>query len=275
MAQKESTSRFIVNFDWFDFIGETGTPVIHLGGVATTGELLEMCQIADSSQVLDVGCGTGYTACGIAARYNAQVVGIDLSETMIESARKRARELGLEGTVEFRVADVFQLPFDDESFDVVISESVLAVLPGDKPRAIGEIVRVLRPGGRVGANEGFAHPSTPAELLERVTALMTYGEPPPTSQEWRELFEDSGLDVLHTIEKSAREEVSLRSMLSAIKTTGLRRILSMLWRTAREANLRQASKAMNEGKRIMFRQKSTRDFFGYALIVGQKPGEVG
>ena len=100
---------------------------------------------------LDVGCGTGGCVRALAARFPdvARVVGIDRSETMIAEARARAGAAG--GAVEFHVADAHELPFPDETFDGVISLRVFEII-GDPRRAFSEMVRVLRPGGRLVVN---------------------------------------------------------------------------------------------------------------------------
>ena len=61
----------------------------HLGGMNATERLLESCRIKRGSHVLDIGCGTGYTACLIAKRYSAQVVAADISVRVLERARER------------------------------------------------------------------------------------------------------------------------------------------------------------------------------------------
>ncbi len=107
--------------------------------------------IQPGEAVLDLGCGAGFDAF-IAAQFvgpTGRVSGIDLSPEMIAVA-----EAGLKGAdfsnVEFRLAHVEALPFPDISFDVALSNGVLNLIP-DKPRALREIFRVLRPGGRLQA----------------------------------------------------------------------------------------------------------------------------
>lgn len=156
MIEKGETSQKPVGTrEWYDFIGQLAgaLPGMHLGGQDATHALLEMCQLDATSRVLDVGCGPGNTACFIAENYGSRVHGIDISEVMIAKAEERARRQGLMDKVEFRVADAFHLPFEDGLFDVAIVESVLTLLPGDKKQALTEMVRVVRPGGRIGANE--------------------------------------------------------------------------------------------------------------------------
>lgn len=104
--------------------------------------------------MLDVGCGTGKTACYMSRTYGCSVIGVDVSEKMVRWSTQRAERGGLKDKVQFRVADAQELPFEDESFDCVMSESVLAFVP-DRRRAIEGYTRVVRNGGYVGLNEAF------------------------------------------------------------------------------------------------------------------------
>jgi len=118
----------------------------HQGGRAATRRLLGLCHAERAHEVLDVGCGIGVGPAYIARTYGCRVVAIDRSPRMIEWARERARWDGVEHLVELRVADLRELPFEADRFDVVVAESVLAFID-DKAQAIRELVRVTRPGG--------------------------------------------------------------------------------------------------------------------------------
>lgn len=107
-------------------------------------------RIGPGQQLLDLGSGTGYPAILAAQAVGDQgkVVGLDVSEEMVEAARRKAKTLGISAI--FRAADVTTLPFEAGSFDAVISRFCLMFLP-DIPKAVGEIARVLRPGGYLAA----------------------------------------------------------------------------------------------------------------------------
>jgi SAM-dependent methyltransferase len=94
--------------------------------------------------VLEIGCGLGTDGAQF-AKAGAHYTGVDLTEAAIELARKRFEIAGLPG--EFRVADAENLDFADESFDRTYSHGVLHHTP-DTARAVAEIHRVLKPGGR-------------------------------------------------------------------------------------------------------------------------------
>jgi ubiquinone/menaquinone biosynthesis C-methylase UbiE len=99
-------------------------------------------------RLLDVGCGTGEDTRRLAAIVGPEgsAVGLDASQTMIETARQRTEGTGLPAT--FQVADAAALEFPDGSFDAVRAERVLIHVP-DPGRVLAEMVRVTRPGGRV------------------------------------------------------------------------------------------------------------------------------
>jgi SAM-dependent methyltransferase len=95
---------------------------------------------------LDIGTGTGAVALR-AARAGAEVTGVDLAPSLVETARRRAAEEGLD--VRFEVGDAEALPVEDASFDVVSSSMGLIFAP-DHAAAARELARVTRPGGRLG-----------------------------------------------------------------------------------------------------------------------------
>ena len=100
-------------------------------------------------QVLDLGCGAGTDSLIAAQMVGSQgsVAGVDMTVEMLDKARAAAAELGVEN-VEFLEGEIERLPFPDASFDVVISNGVIDLVP-DKDAVFSEIHRVLRPGGRV------------------------------------------------------------------------------------------------------------------------------
>ena len=101
------------------------------------------------ARVLDVGCGAGTDLLLAARRTGSQgrAIGVDMTEAMRQRASAGAAACGLEH-VEVRAGDATRLPVDDRSVDVVITNGVLNLVP-EKERALAEIARVLKPGGRV------------------------------------------------------------------------------------------------------------------------------
>lgn len=119
-----------------------------LGLITEQRELELIFRMADpleGQRLLDAGCGDGIYLVE-AARRGAQASGVDTSEAMLRVARRRAADAG--ETVDLHRADIQELPFADDTFDVVMAITVLCFVP-DPQRAVDEMARVLTPGGRL------------------------------------------------------------------------------------------------------------------------------
>ena len=108
-----------------------------------------MGRLAEGERVLDLGSGAGTDSLIAAQMVGEQgsVTGIDMTTEMLEKARAAAAEMGATN-VEFVESEAEQLPFPDGSFDVVISNGVIDLIP-DKDAVFAELYRVLTPGGRI------------------------------------------------------------------------------------------------------------------------------
>jgi len=149
----------------------------HIGGAAATRELASFCSIDGSSNVLVAGCGNGFSACMLARELGCKVVGVDINPAMVERSIQRARKMGLAKRTAFTEADATALPFVEEQFDVVFSESVNSFMLSPVS-ALREYRRVLVEGGRLGFNECVWLSPPPAGLkryMERVTGARFLG----------------------------------------------------------------------------------------------------
>ena len=122
------------------------TAVESFAGVANP---FSLGRLAAGERVLDLGCGAGTDSLVAAQMVGAagRVTGIDMTVEMLAKARAAAAEMAVTN-VEFVEAEAEHLPFPDESFDVLISNGVIDLIP-DKDAVFVEIYRVLRPGGRM------------------------------------------------------------------------------------------------------------------------------
>ncbi len=137
-------------------------------GEDTNRLVIETAAIGPDDTVLDVACGPGLITCAVAviARH---VTGIDITPAMIDEARKKQESMGLTN-MDWRVGDVFPLPFLESSFSAVISRYSLHHFL--EPQAVlNEIVRVCQPGGRVAVVDVFMSTPEQAEAYDRMEKL--------------------------------------------------------------------------------------------------------
>jgi arsenite methyltransferase len=116
----------------------------------SVGNPVRYAFLRPAETVLDVGSGGGIDTILAARRVGSEgkAVGLDILEEMCERGRSHAAEAGVEGWTEFVTGEMEDIPLPDESIDVVISNGVLN-LSGRKSRALAEMFRLLRPGGRI------------------------------------------------------------------------------------------------------------------------------
>jgi len=151
---------------------ELGIPEGALRASMACGNPVAVADLQPGDTVLDLGSGGGLDVLLSARRVGPQghVYGIDASPDMIELARGHAAEAGV-GNVEFRLGYLEDIPLPDGVVDVVISNCVFT-LSTDKPRALAEAARVLRPGGRFGISDVLAEPGLdPARRAEAEHAV--------------------------------------------------------------------------------------------------------
>lgn len=113
--------------------------------------ILAAAQIGAADRVLDLGCGIGNLLIALCERisFSNPAIGVDVSPALIELGRREVRRAGFDGRIELRVAPATELPFDDQSFDVVLTSHVIKHLDDDAlGRAFAEVHRLLRPQGR-------------------------------------------------------------------------------------------------------------------------------
>ena len=143
-------------------------PAAAVESFAGTGNPLALGVLAAGETVVDVGCGAGFDSL-LAARQVGPVgrlIGVDMTPAMLVKARAGAEALGL-GNTDFREGVAEELPVASGTADVVISNGVINLCP-DKMAVLGEIARVLKPGGRVQIADIVVHKPVPQEAKDDI-----------------------------------------------------------------------------------------------------------
>jgi ubiquinone/menaquinone biosynthesis C-methylase UbiE len=150
----------------YDEIADQYDTISHRVAYPVAARLVELAGLAPGERVLDVGTGTGMVPFEVArAATRTSVVGTDISTGMIEKASRKAGEQGLDpDRVSFQVMDAEAMSFAPGEFDVVMSAFALGHMPRPE-RAMAEMFRVMRPGGRLLVTVGSRPP------LASLTAL--------------------------------------------------------------------------------------------------------
>jgi ubiquinone/menaquinone biosynthesis C-methylase UbiE len=278
LVKKSLALSEIENLGYYDFMAYLEVPFFNIGGTPSMDLLAERCSLDEFSHVLDVGCGTGGNAAYLARKIGCKVTGIDISDLMIEQAKKRIENLDLDNRLNFFVGDAYHLDFQDETFDAVLTVFVSQFL--DLERAFPEFMRVLKKGGFLGVNEMYREIKVPAELVDKVDnaeqVFMELTELPfkiRSPDQWRQGFEYTGFEDICV--EAFSELINVNRGLEMIEEFGgWLNLISILWRTAvlglRSKKIRNRYGKMNKGKRVMLRDKKTSKCFGYVLGVGKK-----
>ncbi len=149
--------------DWLE-----GLPEGSIASFAGTGNPFRIGQLKPGERVIDVGCGAGIDSL-IAVKMvgpSGRVIGVDITQAMLEMARKSAHEAGA-GNVEFREGLAESLPIPDGWADVGISNGVLNLVP-DKLAALQEMARVLKPTGRLQIGDILVQQAVPEDAKQQI-----------------------------------------------------------------------------------------------------------
>lgn len=183
------------------------------GGPGNVAKLLDGIA-AKGKRILDIGCGLGGPALEMARTHAAEVVGIDLEAPLIARAERAAKVHGLDDRCRFQTVEVGPLPFDDSSFDVVVSSGAFTQI-ADKRGILGESLRVLRPGGQLRCYDWLKSDGEYSDDMHYWFELegITYGL--ETLEEYAQHIRDAGFvqvsarDASEWYRREARREYAL------------------------------------------------------------------
>ncbi|WP_170885587.1 class I SAM-dependent methyltransferase [Bacillus alkalicellulosilyticus] len=181
--------------DYLDFLAYYGLGGAHPGGFPLTKKLLENEHLSPTTKVLDIGCGTGQTSAYVASTFNCEVSAIDRHPVMIEKANHRAEIENL--PIHLYESSAENLPFEDNQFDFLLSESVTAFT--EVERSCSEYFRVLQPNGVLLLIEMTANTALPFHSQRKLADF--YGvQKIYTEEDWMTVFKSIGFSSIEMLE---------------------------------------------------------------------------
>lgn len=185
------------------------------GGPEEVARVLDGLDL-NGKRVLDIGCGTGAIVLLLARDHGAaEVVGIDVEDTVCGIARQRAADAGLSDRIEIIKVDPGPFPFADESFDIVFSKDSIIHIT-DKEGLAAEVFRILKPGGHFAASDWLiSHDGTPSPEMARYIELEGLDFAMASPERYARALRAAGFEDVQTINRNpwyldvARQELGL------------------------------------------------------------------
>jgi len=233
---------------------------IHPGGLTLTRELGEELGLNSDDKVLDIASGLGTSAIFLAKEFGSEVIGIDLSQKNVNEANLLVKNKKLDN-VSFMVGDAESLEFQNQEFDVVISECSFCIFP-NKALAAQEMNRVLKQGGRLGVSDVAIEKELPISVKNLFLRVACIGDA-LSMEGYREIFDKTGF----VIDKlTNRKDVVLETMNRIKKRIFIAEIAKGLKKVdLNQIDIKQAKYWLEEGKRMLMEGYGT-----YMVLVGRK-----
>lgn len=175
------------------FLARMGKTRLRPGGKDATEWLLDKAGIEPDTKVLEVACNMGTTLTGVVEKYGCHATGLDLDQEALDHAADNVREHNLTDKITLVQGSAFELPFPNNSFDIIINEAMLTMLVGDqKDKALSEYSRVLKPGGRLLTQDVCLRTEDlqkQNEITQGISRAINVHVEPLTMSGWNEKFE--------------------------------------------------------------------------------------
>ncbi|MFX0113089.1 MAG: methyltransferase domain-containing protein [Candidatus Hodarchaeota archaeon] len=234
---------------------------LHPGGLNLTKELGKKLSLSPDDYVLDIASGLGASAICLAEEFDSHILGIDLSAKNVKDANKLAKEKGMRN-VSFRKGDAEKLLFDQESFDVIISECSFCLFP-NKTIAAKEVFRVLKPSGRLGITDVAIEKKLPPDvqgIIFRVAcisgALSTQGYVHELRKAgFTKITTEDRKDAVYKLIMDIKKKIFLAELAKGLKNINLG-----------DLDIKIAKKWLNRGKELI-----DEGYGSYVMILSSKP----
>ena len=222
-----------------NFLARLGKTRLRPGGRKATDWLIASGDFSKDKKVLEVACNMCTTAIGLAKEYGCQIEGVDLDENALEKAKANIAANNLQDKIHVQRANAMKLPFEDNTFDIVINEAMLTMLPVEaKMKAVAEYFRVLKPGGFLLTHDVMLVGDDHKTILENMRNAINVTVTPLTKDGWKQVFLDSGFRNIETFSG----EMTLLSPKGMIYDEGVLGTLKIIKNAMKAENREQFKK---------------------------------
>ncbi|QLK86858.1 class I SAM-dependent methyltransferase [Staphylococcus sp. 17KM0847] len=182
------------------FLAKLGKTRLRPGGKRATDWLIHKGQFNAHKKVLEVACNMCTTSIDLVQTYGCHIEGIDLNKTALEKGEENIRAAGLADKIHLQQANAMKLPFEDNSFDIVLNEAMLTMLPVKaKQQALQEYYRVLKPGGVLLTHDIVIEDAThEKEIITHLSQAINVNVSPQLKEKWHELYCNAGFVNIET-----------------------------------------------------------------------------
>ncbi|CCV64944.1 methyltransferase [Alteracholeplasma palmae J233] len=221
------------------FLATLGKKRLRPGGIKATQWLLKEAKLNSSLKVLEVACNMGTTSIEMTKKYNLNLTSCDIDKNALEIAKANAKKKKVSHKINFVYADALNLPFEDESFDVVINEAMLTMQNDkNKEKAISEYYRVLKKGGMLLTHDVCLTKDDETfnkEIKANLSRAINVHVEPLTVSKWTETFEKQNFDKVTEI----NGPMSLMKPTGMIKDEGFINTFRIIKRALKKENKTQ------------------------------------
>lgn len=174
------------------FLAALGKKRLRPGGAEATSWLMTQGDFSPDMQVLEVACNMGTTLIELAKTYGCRIIGVDIDSAALTKAKQNILEAGVEQQVTVQTGNALKLPFQDNTFDIVVNEAMLTMLDhAAKAKALAEYYRVLKPGGRLLTHDISLCSEDSAEK-ETLSQAIHMRVAPLTTPQWQQCYHTAG-----------------------------------------------------------------------------------
>ena len=180
--------------DFISLLREENRPP---GGKKTVRELLLNSFVDRQSNVLEIGCTNGFTSLEIARLIGCQVTGVDINLSSIQNSTARFARSCTSGNVKFLVESVYNLPFEDKLFDLVVLSNAISFIE-DKNTALDECIRVIKPWGFLAVVPIWYKVDPPEAIVDQISTTIGIPIEIKKKADWINFLERFGLEIYYS-----------------------------------------------------------------------------